>query len=62
MLGGEGLTWGPASSPICGHSQEVTRMTPSFSGSLSVALPASPHLLPWTFLPDISLPTGHFLA
>lgn len=47
MLGGDGLTWGPASSPLIGHSQ---------------ALPLSLHLLPWTFCPHISLPPGHFLA
>ena len=35
-------------------------MAPSFSGSLSVALPSSPCLLPWIFLPYISLPLGIF--
>lgn len=35
-------------------------MAPSFSGSLSVALPPSPCLLPWIFLPYISLPLGIF--
>lgn len=44
--GGEGLALGLASFLICGHSHEVTRMTPSFSGSHSVALPPSPHLFP----------------
>ena len=29
-------------------------------GSLSVALPSFPHLLPWIFLPYISLPLGIF--
>lgn len=35
-------------------------MVPSFSGSLSVALPSSPCLLPRIFLPYISLPLGIF--
>lgn len=35
-------------------------MAPSFSGSLSVALPSSSCLLPWIFLPYISLPLGIF--
>ena len=51
MLGGDGLTWGPASSPLIGHSQEVTRMTPSFGGSASLPTPPSLDLLPSYFPP-----------